>query len=95
MNSARPEAGRGCAHRFDAAQARDIIQADAADLAPDICPYTPYYWLGFKSLDGTNRWVKPITHLFCTLVPLVLFTSTQDWAEAWYAPHELPGAPMD
>jgi CHAT domain-containing protein/tetratricopeptide (TPR) repeat protein len=40
---------RGRANRFDAAQAQDIIQADAEELAPDACPYAdPYYWAGFQ-----------------------------------------------
>ena len=40
---------RGRANRFDAAQAQDIIQADAEELAPDACPFAdPYYWAGFQ-----------------------------------------------
>jgi CHAT domain-containing protein len=49
VNEARLVAVRGRANRFDAAQAQDIIQADAEELAPDACPYSdPYYWAGFQ-----------------------------------------------
>ena len=40
---------RGRANRFDAAQAQDVIQADAEELTPDACPFAdPYYWAGFQ-----------------------------------------------
>ena len=49
VNEAQLVAVRGRANRFDAAQAQDIIQADAEELAPDACPYAdPYYWAGFQ-----------------------------------------------
>ena len=40
---------RGRANRFDIAQAQEIIQERAEELAPDACPYAdPYYWAGFQ-----------------------------------------------
>jgi CHAT domain-containing protein/tetratricopeptide (TPR) repeat protein len=49
VNAGQLIAVRGRANRFDAAQAQDIIQADAEELAPDACPYAdPYYWAGFQ-----------------------------------------------
>jgi CHAT domain-containing protein len=49
VNAIQLVAVRGRANRFDAAQAQDIIQADAEELAPDACPYAdPYYWAGFQ-----------------------------------------------
>jgi len=49
VNPTRLVAVRGRANRFDAAQAQDIVQADAEELAPDACPYAdPYYWAGFQ-----------------------------------------------
>ncbi len=49
INTDRLVAVRGRANRFDAAQAQDIIQADAEELAPDACPFAdPYYWAGFQ-----------------------------------------------
>ncbi len=39
---------RGRANRFDAAQAQEVVQSSAEELAPDDCPYAdPYYWAGF------------------------------------------------
>ncbi|HZU01082.1 MAG TPA: CHAT domain-containing protein, partial [Ktedonobacteraceae bacterium] len=49
INTDRLVAVRGRANRFDAAQAQDIIQAGAEELAPDACPFAdPYYWAGFQ-----------------------------------------------
>jgi CHAT domain-containing protein len=40
---------RGRAYRFDIAQAQEIIQERAEELAPDARPYAdPYYWAGFQ-----------------------------------------------
>lgn len=49
VNTDQLVAVRGRANRFDAAQAQDIIQADAEELTPDACPFAdPYYWAGFQ-----------------------------------------------
>ncbi len=40
---------RGRANRFDAAQAQEVVQSYAEELAPGDCPYAdPYYWAGFQ-----------------------------------------------
>ncbi|HEY6543136.1 MAG TPA: CHAT domain-containing protein, partial [Ktedonobacteraceae bacterium] len=49
VNRGQLVAVRGRANRFDAAQAQDLIQADAEGLASDACPFAdPYYWAGFQ-----------------------------------------------
>ncbi len=49
VNAGQLVAVRGRASRFDAAQAQEIVQADAEEREPDACPYAdPYYWAGFQ-----------------------------------------------
>ena len=47
-NAGRLVAVRGRGNRFDAAQAQEVVQIGAEELAPGDCPYAdPYYWAGF------------------------------------------------
>ena len=49
VNSDQFVAVRGRANRFDAIQAREIVQTYAEEMAPDVRPYAdPYFWAGFQ-----------------------------------------------